>query len=252
MKFNKKIKRLFCGVLTVLFVAGGASDSYAASKTYKFSNLDIQIEVPSELTVFTRNVTSHDPGLELINTSAEELRVRFEQYNVYLEAFPDDAAYEIVVSGKTVSEDVKDFNTLDDTQINIGLEAYRAKCESVTTDTITSAVLYKNSATSYYQIDFISKSNDVTVYVRKYYTVMQGKEISFTLQSKNAELNKTMSDQLLSIVDSAIFKNIKASITESPFFTEIGGFLLGVAIIGGIIGAFIFVMNKSTKKPKKL
>lgn len=251
MKFKKRFKRIFCCVLTLLFVVGGTSDYYAASKIYKIAALDVQVEIPSGLTAFTRNVTSADPGLDLINSSADEVRVMFEQYNIYLEAFPDNVAYEIVLSGKDAPAGTKDFNAMDPSEINDGIHAYKTVCESVATDTVTDITTYRNNTTTYYQVDFSSTTNDIKVYARKYYTVMQGKEISFTIQSKNAEINNDMAAQLTAVVDSAVYKNIRASITDSPYFTEIAGYLFGILFTVGIIGVFIIVMKKSTKKQKE-
>lgn len=238
-------------MLTLLFVIAGASDYYAASKIYKIAELDVQVEIPSGLTAFTRNVTSADPGLDIINSSADAVRMMFEQHNIYLEAFPDNVAYEIVISGKSVADGTKDYSTLSYSEINEGLQKYKAVCEAVATDTINNVGVYKNDTTTYYQVDFSSTSNDVTVYARKYYTVMQGKEISFTMQSKSNELSDDMTVQIKSVVDSAVYKDIKSSILDSPYFTEIAGYLFGILVTVAVIGAFIVVMKKSTKKQKE-
>ena len=250
MKFNKILKRLFCFLLTATFIFSGACASYAAAKTYSFSDLDIEIAVPSELAVFTRNVTSADQNLALIDTTSDELLVMFEEHGVYLEAFPTDVSYELVVSGKAVSEDVKDFNTLSDLELKQGLQAYREKCESVGTDEIIDVTTYKNSSTIFYQVDFKTVSNDITVYVKKYYTVMQGKALNFTIQSKDTAVTDLQSSQLKAVVDSTVYKQVDPSIFESPLFTELTGYLTGMLITVGVLGGFILIVIKSTKKKK--
>lgn len=251
LKFNKILKRAFAGILSAIFIIGGSSAYYAATKEYSFSALNTQVNIPSELSVFTRSVTSADPGLDLIDTTADKLHVMFEQYNIYLEAFPSDVSYEIVVSGNDAPEDAKNFNEIGNSLLNEQLQDYKAKCEAVDTDEINDVTTYKNNTTNYFQTDFKSVSNGVTVYVRKYYTIMQGKEISFTIQSNGKELTDEQISQLQEIVDGAQFKEIKESITESPIFTEITGYLIGILITVAVLGGLVYVVNKSNKKQKR-
>lgn len=248
MKLNKVIKKFCCILLTTVLLFGFAEASYAATKTYSFSDLDIEIQIPTELAVFTRNVTSADKNLELIHASADQLRVKFQQYGIYLEAFPNDVTYELVVSGKTVSEELKAFNTLSETELSDGLQAYKEKCQSVETDELLGVSIYKNDTTSYYIAEVKSVSNDVTVYIKKYYTIMQGKEINFTIQSKLSPVSLEQSNQLQAVVDSAVYKPIDSSITDSPIFSELTGYFVGFLITVVILGAFIFVMSRSTRK----
>lgn len=250
MKTNNRIEMFFCCILSLSIIFCNATLLYAATKTYKFADLDVQVEVPTELNVITRNVTSADPALELIKSNAESMHVTFEQQNIYMEAFPDDVAYEIILSGKTAADGTKDFNTINASAFNEGLQEYKKLSETSSTDKVQRADVYRNGTTSYYVIDFVSKTNDITVYCRKYYTVMQGKEISFTIQSKSNEINDSMSSQLTSIIDSAVFKNIDPSITDSAVFNELTGYLFAFAVTIGILSFLIYIMNKSTKKPK--
>jgi len=248
VKFNNILKRLFCSLLTITFIIGGTCASYAAAKTYSFSDLDIEIQVPNELAVFTRSVTSADKNLDLIDTTSDELLVMFQEHGIYLEAFPTDVSYELVVSGKAVSSDVKDFNTLSDSELNQGLQAYREKCESVESDEIFDVTTYKNNSTIFYQTDFKTVSNDITVYGKKYYTVMQGKELNFTVQSKDIAVTDIQASQLKAIVDTAVYKQIDSSIFESPIFTELSGYLFGLFVTVAVLFGIIFVVKKSTKK----
>lgn len=250
MKLNKILKSFFCALFAILLIFSVTLASYAATQTYSFSDLDIEIKVPSELAVFTRNVTSADKNLKLVDTSADELRIMFAQYGIYLEAISTDVSYELVVSGKDASNDAKDLNTLNDSEINEGLQAYKKKCESVVTDEIMDVTTYKNNSAIFYQVDFKTLSNDVTVYARKYYTVMQGKELNFTVQSKSTVVTDEQADQLKSVVDSTVYKQIDQTITESPVFTELVGYLIGILITVVVLGGIVLLFKASTKKQK--
>ena len=59
--------------------------------TYRFSDINLEVQVPSELIGFTRSVTSNNAYLDLIGTDdVEELRSLMVVNHVYLEAVPQD------------------------------------------------------------------------------------------------------------------------------------------------------------------
>lgn len=250
MNFNKLLKKISIVSLSACLLFNMAESTYADSQTYSFSDLDIKVEVPTDLLVFTRNVSSANTNLELIKATADQLRVTFQQHGIYLEAIPNDVSYELLISGKSVSKNEKDFNTLTDAQLNEGLQNYKKQCEAVQTDQIENVSIYKNDKATFYQSDVISVSNDKTVYIKKYYTVMQGKEVNFTLQSKDTPITEQQNQQLKSVVDSAVFQPVSSSIFDSPIFTELSSYFIGFLITLVVLGGIAYFLSKSTKKKK--
>ena len=87
LKFYRKgtaFLMAFC-LMALLF-----SFSCAAAEnttTYRFSDINLEVQVPSELIGFTRSVTSNNAYLDLIGTDdVEELRSLMVVNHVYLEA----------------------------------------------------------------------------------------------------------------------------------------------------------------------
>lgn len=60
-------------------------------------------------------------------------------------------------------------------------------------------------------------NNQVTVYMKKYYTVMQGNAISFFIQSNGEEIDSATAQLLTDVVTSAQYKTIHKSILENAF-----------------------------------
>lgn len=234
---------------------------YAAdsSTTYKFPDISLQVSVPDTLVGFTRNVTSNNAYLDRVGTDdVEELRSLMITNNIYLEAIPKttDINYEILINGKNADSDVKNFNETDDASLLSQFDEYVKTCDNIdnssVTENVTSSQLYKNDTTSYFVVDVKSVSNNkVTTYVKKYYTVMIGKSITYTIQSNGSEISDDYADILLSIVDSAEYKTIKKSILDNQFVSEIFTTVITVLIPILILALIVFIVNKSTKKTKK-
>ena len=246
------VTALICIVTTISPISVMAADS---ATTYKFSDISLQVSVPDDLVGFTRNVTSNNAYLDKVGTDdVEELRSLMITNNIYLEAIPktNDINYEILINGKNADTSVKNFNEADEDTLNTQFTQYVEACDNIenssVTENVTSSSIYKNHTTSYFVVDVKSVSNNkVTTYIKKYYTVMMGKSITYTLQSNENEI----SQKLLSIVDSAEYKEIAKSITDSQFFTEIMSSVITVLIPIAILGVIVFFMSKSTKKTKK-
>lgn len=250
------VTALICIVTTISPISVMAADS---ATTYKFSDISLQVSVPDDLVGFTRNVTSNNAYLDKVGTDdVEELRSLMITNNIYLEAIPktNDINYEILINGKNADTSVKNFNEADEDTLNTQFTQYVEACDNIenssVTENVTSSSIYKNDTTSYFVVDVKSVSNNkVTTYIKKYYTVMMGKSITYTLQSNENEISNEAAQKLLSIVDSAEYKEIAKSITDSQFFTEIMSSVITVLIPIAILGVIVFFMSKSTKKTKK-
>lgn len=221
----------------------------AATNTYSTSDLDIIVEVPTDLKVITRAVTSADPNLSLLNADAEELKILFSKYNIYMEMFPEDISYEIVISGNTTED--KGFLELNNSEFNEGLNSYKENIESSQESTVTEYKSYSNDKARFYMISSINKSPETTTYVDIYYTVMRGKAITFTMQSTK-ELSAQAKDMLKTVIDNTTFTEVKASLSESSTFNEIIGtvyaLLIPIVILAAIIGIVEYANVKAKKK----
>ena len=97
-----------------------------------------------------------------------------------------------------------------------------------------------------------NKKSDISVYVSKYHTVMNGFSYDFIIQTNDIEINENdkMNQQFLEIIDSAQFTQVKSSITESSIFMEMYETFIGFGLTVLILGVIIFLMSGKSKKNK--
>ena len=156
------------------------SDTSSVS-TYKLADIDIQVSVSNDLVCFTQNVTSNNSYLELIGANdVEELRALMKVNNIYLEIIPrENVTYEILLSGKDAPSGVNALNELSEEDIQANFEAYVANSDNrengSVTENVTNSFIERINGVVYYVTDITSvANNDVVIYLRKYYTIMQG------------------------------------------------------------------------------
>jgi len=267
--FKKYIKKfsalagafIIAAALTASAVNVNINDALAADKevTYKFPDLNLKIKVPSELVCFTRNVTSNDPNLELIGAdNAEELRTLMQINNIYFEAVPhENVNYEIIIDGKELtSKEVTNLSALSEDELREAFSDYTSgidkKNDDVTETLISSEIRKINDATYFVTtVDSVSK-NLVAVKILKYYTIMNGRYITFTLQTTSNTITDTMQSQLNSIILSAEYPEVmKKSIFDNMILSELSSSIFVLLIPIAFLGLILFLLIKINNKSKK-
>ena len=255
LKFYRKgtaFLMAFC-LMALLF-----SFSCAAAEnttTYRFSDINLEVQVPSELIGFTRSVTSNNAYLDLIGTDdVEELRSLMVVNHVYLEAVPQDVRYELIISGKEAGSASTDFTELSDTDLDSLFNEYLQKSDAIdnesVTENITASAIEHVNGIPYFVTSVKSVANNqVTVYMKKYYTVMQGNAISFFIQSNGEEIDSATAQLLTEVVTSAQYKTIHKSILENAFFTEI---LASVVTLAVPILLLALIIRTRVKSPASI
>ncbi len=90
------------------------------------------------------------------------------------------------------------------------------------TETITNSFIDTLNGTNYYVTDITSvANNEVTIYVRKYYTIMQGKAVSFAIQTNQSELTQDMKKSIKGKLSIRLNTKILKNHGDTPFYTEI-------------------------------
>ena len=233
------------------------SDTY----TYKMPDLDLAVTVSNDLVGFTQNTTPNNSYLEKIGASdVEQVRALLMVNNIYLELIPKegDITYEILVSGKNAPSQISNFNEVSDDVLKGYFDEYIVSAntqkneETNIKETITDSYIEKLNGTNYFVTEVTSVSgNLVTVYLKKYYTVMQGKAVTFTLQTNQETLTPGMSQILSDIINTADYKPIKKSIFDNPFLIEITTSFLSLLLFAGFLALILFIIIKANKRKKK-
>jgi hypothetical protein len=249
----KKIMTLLMGLL--MSVSLFLTSVQAATTEYKFADINVSVYVPDDLITFTRSVTSNNANLDLLGVDdVEELRALMKINNVYLEAVPSDVSYELIISGKDTS--TADLNTLSDSDLNNIFKDYVAASDNIDNDSVTEKVtgssIQKEDNAVYFVTDVTSVSNnDITIYMKKYYTVMMGKAVSFSIQANGQALTDEMQQILLDVVRSASYKTIHKSILENEYVSEILATFVTLAVPIAILAIIAYFVTKSKTKSKK-
>ena len=212
----------------------------AAVKEYTFSDLNTSVKINSDLFVVTRATTSSDPALGILDVSIEELHVMLETNNVYLEAFPEDMSFEIVLAGGAARDDAKDFSALGDEEIINSIEH---------TDNGKYSVETINNI-RYLVAEVSSDEPGNAYYVYKYTTVDKGIATTLSLQSEKKPDNETLL-YFKEAVGSLERREIKSSLTENPYFTELATTIMGMAVVIGGLGFILFIFIRVDKNNRK-
>lgn len=265
LKKHSILKKLQCLAVSVFMTASmcvtALADTNSDTYTYNLADLDVAVTVTEDLVGFTQNMTSNNSYLDKIGASdVEEVRAALQLNNIYLELIPKegDVDYEILLSGKNAPTGASNFNELSQSELeeyfNEYIESAKSLKESTdaVTETITSSAIVQLNNVNYFMTEVTSVSgNLVTVYLKKYYTIMQGKAVVFTLQTNQPAITEKMDNMLTDIINTADYKPIKKTIMDNPFFVEITTSFLSLLLFVGVLALILFLMLRVGKKKKK-
>lgn len=259
---NKRIFKGITGVITAaLMVMLPFTCTYAASdvNSFKFSDIDLSINVPKELISFTRTTTNNNSYLNKLGADdASVLTNNMIANKIYLEAVPEDVSYEIVVYGNTASKGLGNLNELTEEELNSLYNEYIESQSSIENDNIKEELeeseLIRINDIPYFVTKIHSVSNDVTVYSQKYYTVVRGYIYTYAIQSKTNQVSYDMTRNAESIISSAEYAKVKKSLLENTIVSETLSNIItvGIPIILLIIILFILVKVGPKGRAKKL
>ncbi len=226
----------------------------AADSSYKFSAIDLKLNVPEELICFTQTTTGNNAYLKDIGAEdANEVQNAMRASNIYLEAFSKDLSYEIAVVGMKAGSSLSNLDELSQDELSgmflNYIDSENSKQEDGLTETMTGKAIDTINDHPYFRTEVTSVSDEKqTIYTRKYYTVTRGYIYMYSLQSKDNEITDDMVNDILHIINSAQYTNVKKSIFENGVFTETLSSILTVAIPIAILAAIYLLITKVGKK----
>lgn len=255
-KLQHHFRKAFAVLSATILITSSAITTFAADSSHKFSDIDLKVSIPEELVCFTRSTTNNNAYLKKLGVSdASELRATMEANHVYLEAVNKDVTYEIAIAGEKASSELPNFDTTDTSRMENLFQEYLESCNIETedvTEVITGSEIYENNGVRYFVTDASTTSKtQVTVYTKKYYTVMQGMVYTFILQSNTNQIDASMTDNLLHIINSAQYVPVKKSLMESNLVTEVLSNIVTVGIPILILLLVLYLLDHTKKKSAK-
>lgn len=254
----KKKSLFFTGIC--FFITLLTSVCLASVKEYAFSELNVALKINDNLYTVTRATTSADPALSILDTSVEQLKIMLEANNIYLEAFPEDLSYEIVLSGGS-ADNAKSYNDMTDEEIialakekeNIQASENASRNEengiSDSADNTRNADYSVKTVNNVkYLVSEISsqKSGDF-YYIYRYSTVCSGTATSLTLQSGEKPDDAAFAN-FNEALTSMEHKDIASSLSENPYFADLMGNLLRLVIAIGLLLLILFLFIRVDRK----
>ncbi len=246
---NKLLMLLTAALISVLITI----PAFAEENEYKFSAINLIISVQEDFNVLTRSVSESNPALEILGTNAITMQNSFIQNNIYLNAFPDDLSYEILVTCVPLAnKENAGFDTLEASALQEYMERLNAEFAAAENTELLFIDLYENDTTKYihtvtHSVTEVSQ-REVSVYSERYYTVMNGFNYYFTLQTNDMEIDSALSAILTDMVNGAQYTTVKSSLSESGLFNEMFETFVGFGLTVLILGTVLFMI---TRKPKR-
>lgn len=180
-------------------------------KTYQLDELDMKIDIPDELYVFTRDMPENDPSFSVINVTRSDMLSMMEAKKIYLNAIhktDDRIAYEVVIV-KTASV-LNDFSQCSDTV----LQAFASSLKSEYTKrniAVSKVDTCRHKQTKFIRMDIIQSVNDITVYAIEYSTVVNHKHIIIKIQSYSGAIESSLDVRMRGVLDSIRFTDSETS-----------------------------------------
>lgn len=199
------MKRLFSVMLTVILLLAMPFNlsGFAASNTYDLDELELQVTIPDDYSVITRDTPASDPIFSDFGTTKSALISQFESSNIYLNAVSDTYNEEVVV---TMTENsLSNFSALSDTTLN----TLTSTLVNQYTDygiNVSKYEIYQHSQAKFVRLYFTDTGK--TVHGLQYYTIYDGKAMNFTMRSYEGSLSSRQETVIKTIVDSIKYDKV--------------------------------------------
>lgn len=218
----------------------------AADNNYPISDINVIVDTPADLYTLTRNVSKGNRGVEILDTEPEKLYAVYQQRHIYLDVFPEDLSYEILLTA--VGSNEPDSAALSEEELQAYADSVKSMYDQYESEEFMGVTTYSHNGINYTVTLGRHMEEIFSAYTVDYQTIKNGIKYDYILQTNNIEPNDEILGKLLYIIDSANYTPVKASITESPFFTLIKEYVIGGGITIGILFLIIYLVNRSSKK----
>lgn len=236
----KKVLLIF---LTLLFVI---NNNVMANSIVKIDELDMNILMPPDYTVLTRNTADSSEAIKALKIDKKEFNLMMTEKEAYLIALDSNRTHEVNVatekSNDKLAKAIQDLNLFENAQIEKNMPEMMAALRQAGKTPINNYI-YMINKTKYIVYDYWrSDEKGNNVYARNYNTVKNGKMIviSFT-RLDGKELAREDADSFKSIIDNIVFE--EKSTVRAQASTGRMLLILGFGLIA-VISAFIFIIKK--------
>ncbi len=208
---------LFVLMLLLLY----STTALASSSTYTISELGLEITIPSEYRVITKDTPANASIFSDLGTTKADLIKQFEETKVYLNAITDTLDEEIVVTMDT--NIIDNFRAMSDTSLKMFASSWVNEYEKMGIG-VKKYDIYQHSQAKFVRVYFEDTANSVNGL--QYYTIYNGKAMNFTMRSYSGEITTKQENTIKTIVDSVKYDTPPVEIsagaeTETFVYTDV-------------------------------
>lgn len=241
-----RLVSLFFSVIMLTFLS--SFTAFAAENHYFIEQLHLNIDLPEEMLAITRESPETNKYFSVFGLDYESTMSEFENNNIYLQGMYEDSSKILTITmvSDENSRNIGNYNALSDDQL-IDVEDSFLSEQEYSSCTIQ---LYNDYV--FMELQFKTEADGKTVYATQCNTVVDGNNITLTLQPSNGNELTNEDYQIMSeILQSVEFSDRNTQtvfrIVEEPVFWYC--VIAGVAVLAVvIIVIFVVKRNKSLKK----
>lgn len=214
-------KNIKCSLLVIVFILLFSTTVLASSSTYTISELGLEITIPSEYKVITKDTPANASIFSDLGTTKADLIKQFEETKVYLNAIPDTLDEEVVVTMDT--NIIDNFSAMSDTSLKMFASSWVNEYEKMGID-VKKYDIYQHSQAKFVWVYFEDTASSVNGL--QYYTIYNGKAMNFTMRSYSGEITTKQEKTIKTIVDSVKYDTPPVEIsagaeTEAFVYTDV-------------------------------
>lgn len=237
----------------------GKSNSDESSKTefkeYRVEEAEMDISLPSDMYVITRDTDADDPAFENYKRSKNEIMESFKESYIYIKASEKDFSCDITVTvvQNDDTEAVKNLSSLSDSEL-----------QSVIDNLLKQDVYKGCSKTKYNNTLFLTltmedKSGDTTISGIQEYTIINGKRVIITFQAYDGEIDNQEKDMFGKVMNSVKFDGVPiendSSASGLPTVNDIDIryiYIIIASVIAVVSLLIMIIAGMKYKKSKRL
>ena len=201
---NRKLLLVFLAAVLLVF-AVHAADAAAV----RIDELGMRIDVPTEYSVFTRDMPLDDPALEANGLDGAEFIQRMKDGDIYLELLSDDPAFEAFVTMQANA--VENMNVFDEADLEQLKEPLTQEYENAGIAVSSVDCLPAEQA-----VFFRTEGSLGDTQILVYYTICDHKAVSIVLRYEGDEIPARCRTQMQAMVDSIRFDGAAVQSGDIP------------------------------------
>ncbi|MDD2220441.1 MAG: zinc ribbon domain-containing protein [Clostridia bacterium] len=192
-------------IVVILFTALSLP---AAAADYTIDDFSMQLSLPDDYAVFTRNMMGNEPVLKMFNLSLEEVNLALNEADFYLLAYDKEQTHSIYIKCK---EDIDtqaffNLNLLSEYELDKLIEDYQNDFQQQQLNlSLANTGLYRTDSVTYIFNDVLNHGGEEDRYLLNYGTYYNGRYFDFWLVSYEGEVTEDLRQIMREMIDSVAF-----------------------------------------------